>query len=197
MRITSAISSLVALLLIGLTLPTHALANSCPWHCKTWFDGCGNCTCVNGKVTECDKGPCRGTPNQRSRCIDPSHAAATRAQDCRWFGTAPFCNGSCPVGYHQKITSNRGDGKKCRRGSKVYCCRIIRGQSPASCLAYATHAIQQLERARERGCAVQGAEWNPNFDAHFDWCLRLSDMQSAVNGNNLRDQVLAQCQGRP
>lgn len=180
------------LLLIVTTNP--AASGSCPWHCKTWFDGCAECGCRNGEALDCDKGgPCRGTPGQRPRCIDPPQAAATDASDCRWFGTAPFCNGSCPVGYDHKLTSAKGDGKRCSSGSKVYCCKIRRGQSAAPCLAYAARAIEQLKAAQNRGCPVYGAEWNPNFDVHFDWCLQLSSMQQAVEGNNLRERRLTQC----
>lgn len=41
---------------------------------------------------------------------------------CKWFGTAPACNGSCPRGWTQTMTSKTGEGQRCFTGSKVRCC---------------------------------------------------------------------------
>ncbi|EJP62475.1 uncharacterized protein BBA_08559 [Beauveria bassiana ARSEF 2860] len=40
-------------------------------------------------------------------------------EDCRWYGTAPICEGSCPPGWRfvQREKLN------CWTGRKVYCCR--------------------------------------------------------------------------
>lgn len=40
-----------------------------------------------------------------------------------WFGRAPFCRGSCPSGWTQVRSSNRGDGALCWTGSKKLCRR--------------------------------------------------------------------------
>ncbi|KAM0744909.1 hypothetical protein ACQRIT_000293 [Beauveria bassiana] len=40
-------------------------------------------------------------------------------ETCLWFGTAPFCQGSCPAGW-RLIQRER---LNCWRGAKVYCCR--------------------------------------------------------------------------
>ena len=37
-------------------------------------------------------------------------------QNCKWFGTKPFCSGSCPRGWRQKRT------RRCTTGRQVYCC---------------------------------------------------------------------------
>jgi len=44
---------------------------------------------------------------------------------CKWFGTATLCNGECPKGSKEMMRSESGDGKKCRTGSKAYCCEYL------------------------------------------------------------------------
>ena len=48
---------------------------------------------------------------------------STPGRSCRWEGTAPLCNGSCPGGWTkaQPPTGSSG-GDACATGSKVYCC---------------------------------------------------------------------------
>ncbi|KAI8083861.1 hypothetical protein BDF21DRAFT_337238 [Thamnidium elegans] len=53
---------------------------------------------------------------------------------CEWFGTAPFCEGSCPPGWshegddrHSEVgpdgnESNPGFGLSCYTGTKALCC---------------------------------------------------------------------------
>ncbi|KAI0327667.1 hypothetical protein GY45DRAFT_1327315 [Cubamyces sp. BRFM 1775] len=49
--------------------------------------------------------------------------AGLDADPCFWSGTAPFCAGSCPVGYTECGRDSCGDGACCWTGYKVYCCR--------------------------------------------------------------------------
>lgn len=44
--------------------------------------------------------------------------------ECRWFGTAPKCEGSCPAGWTAGARSKTGDGERCIFGSKVRCCDL-------------------------------------------------------------------------
>ncbi|CEJ91351.1 hypothetical protein VHEMI07069 [[Torrubiella] hemipterigena] len=44
------------------------------------------------------------------------------AMSCYWDGTAPFCAGGCPDGYHEVERNDHGDGAKCWTGYKVKCC---------------------------------------------------------------------------
>ncbi len=42
---------------------------------------------------------------------------------CRWFGTAPKCEGACPAGWKQYGGDNDdGDGYHCYVGTKKMCC---------------------------------------------------------------------------
>ncbi len=43
-------------------------------------------------------------------------SSAAEAAECRWFGTAPLCEGECPSGWKAK------NHKQCFSGWKVYCC---------------------------------------------------------------------------
>jgi hypothetical protein len=43
-------------------------------------------------------------------------------EQCFWDGTAPFCEGRCPVGYKVVQMSECGDGRCCWTGWKVLCC---------------------------------------------------------------------------
>lgn len=170
-----------------------ANAKQCPWHCKVWLDdGCNTCSCVNGQVSDsdCEKAGCP-YPYAPGRCIDPPSAILDKASNCRWFGTAPFCDGSCPPGYSQRMRDQRGDGKKCASGSKVYCCAERRVIQPVSfCRTYADTAIAQHRRALDRGCSVSGPEWSQDFFHHINWCLMLESRQPAVNGQQYREQFL-------
>lgn len=48
------------------------------------------------------------------------------AEDCRWEGTAPLCDGSCRAGWKRSTPPQGSDsGSACWTGSKVYCCRDI------------------------------------------------------------------------
>lgn len=176
-------------------LPTQAHAQSCPWHCRVWLsDGCNTCSCNNGRIEDCTKAGCP-YPTAPGRCIDPHTAVLDHVRTCRWFGTAPFCSGSCPPGYHQKMRDRRGDGKKCVSGSKVYCCAERRVSQPVSfCRSYAETAIAQHRQALDRGCSVSGPEWSQNFYHHINWCLTLANVQLAVAGQQARAQFLqTQC----
>merc|ERR1719430_2939139 len=43
---------------------------------------------------------------------------------CYWDGEAPFCGGSCPVGYEECGRDDCGDGECCWTGHKACCCKI-------------------------------------------------------------------------
>jgi hypothetical protein len=45
---------------------------------------------------------------------------AMAAEECRWFGTRPFCDGQCPGGW--RYTGKR---ESCTSGSRRYCCRPV------------------------------------------------------------------------
>jgi hypothetical protein len=50
-------------------------------------------------------------------------ASAEAQQGCRWFGTAPVCDGRCPAGWSLKEFSGRGCvGTWFASGTKVLCC---------------------------------------------------------------------------
>jgi hypothetical protein len=49
----------------------------------------------------------------------PANAQVTG--QCRTFGTAPFCKGSCPANWIQKNRTS----KSCISGSKAVCCEIV------------------------------------------------------------------------
>ncbi|MDX6751938.1 hypothetical protein SH611_19195 [Geminicoccaceae bacterium 1502E] len=50
--------------------------------------------------------------------------------ECRWDGTAPFCEGSCGPGEQQRPPAPENlSGAGCVTGSKVYCCRSNTGTS--------------------------------------------------------------------
>ncbi|KAI0327670.1 hypothetical protein GY45DRAFT_1097053 [Cubamyces sp. BRFM 1775] len=64
---------------------------------------------------------------------DTALTNATSAVDpCFWSGTAPFCAGSCPVGYVDCARDGCGDGACCITGYKVFCCRSDEGLCPPS-----------------------------------------------------------------
>ena len=188
-------SGIVTLLLAPLMLVVLfsgvVLANSCPWHCTTWYDGCNRCDCINGKVQNCDRAGCV-TARQTPRCLVPAHASAYRSNSCKWYGTAPFCGGSCPLGQYQVLRSRRGDGKKCATGNKVYCCPTLRTTNqPAYCLEYAQRAINQYHRAVAKGCRVSGPVWHPGLDHHYNWCLTRASLSAAQTGDQSREVFLS------
>eukprot|EP00497_Spongosphaera_streptacantha_P000186 TRINITY_DN111_c0_g1_i7.p1 TRINITY_DN111_c0_g1~~TRINITY_DN111_c0_g1_i7.p1 ORF type:complete len:189 (+),score=31.96 TRINITY_DN111_c0_g1_i7:37-567(+) len=53
----------------------------CPMNCKSWFDGCNNCTCENGKVGACTemfcvspgKPKCNDEKEERPSCDDEGY----------------------------------------------------------------------------------------------------------------------------
>ena len=51
----------------------------------------------------------------------------------RWFGRAPFCNGSCPSGWTQIRTDRSGDGATCWTGEKVLCEDCSQQQETPEC----------------------------------------------------------------
>lgn len=65
--------------------------------------------------------------------LDAALTNVTSAADaCFWSGTAPFCAGSCPVGYVDCARDGCGDGACCITGYKVFCCRSNEGLCPLS-----------------------------------------------------------------
>ncbi len=170
---------------------TPAHAQACPWNCRVWLvDGCNTCSCNNGRIENCTKAGCR-YPQAPGRCVDPPSALLDLPRNCKWFGTAPFCRGSCPPGYNQRIRSQRGDGKKCVSGSKVYCCTERRVSLTVNfCRAYAETAIAQHRMALDRGCSVSGPVWSQDFFHHINWCLMLASEQQALAGQRARSQFI-------
>ncbi|KAI0658365.1 hypothetical protein C8Q70DRAFT_995213 [Cubamyces menziesii] len=64
---------------------------------------------------------------------DAALTNVTSAVDpCFWSGTAPFCAGSCPVGYVDCGRDGCGDGACCITGIKVFCCLSGQGLCPTS-----------------------------------------------------------------
>jgi len=60
-------------------------------------------------------------------------AEQTPEANCYWAGSAPFCSGTCPVGYREQNKDKKGDGSKCWSGYKAYCCRdnVVPTSAPA------------------------------------------------------------------
>jgi hypothetical protein len=62
--------------------------------------------------------------------------------------------------------------------------------SPGFCANYANTAVRQFERSR-RCFGGMNAMWQPNYQAHFGWCLRVSEgaafEQDAIRRARLRD----------
>ena len=53
----------------------------------------------------------------------------------KWYGTAPFCDGSCPNRCEQLARSKSGDGGSCWSGTKVQCrCSTPSGPDESSCI---------------------------------------------------------------
>ncbi|KYK58539.1 hypothetical protein DCS_05556 [Drechmeria coniospora] len=69
------------------------------------------------------------TPGQRQRLRDLWQMFRSR-KDCQWFGTAPFCDGTCPDGWRAHHGDPSGDGDKCLTGHKTYCCPLVRSLLP-------------------------------------------------------------------
>jgi hypothetical protein len=50
---------------------------------------------------------------------------AASAKECRWFGTAPLCDGECPAGWKLENLSGSGCiGTWGVSGTKAYCCKV-------------------------------------------------------------------------
>ena len=54
----------------------------------------------------------------------PGNAEAKRevTGECKWFGTAPLCDGECPKGWTLTKHSKTGGGNPCLTGSYARCC---------------------------------------------------------------------------
>lgn len=67
-----------------------------------------------------------------------TNSPSAAIQECRWFGTKPFCDGKCPSGW-----SYTGRREGCTTGSRRYCCREvarppISGPVPQTCRWFGT-----------------------------------------------------------
>ena len=54
--------------------------------------------------------------------------SAEAAEECKVFGTAPFCAGHCPAGWRgtgEVMMGGSGQGQGCLTGRKVRCCRTV------------------------------------------------------------------------
>lgn len=64
--------------------------------------------------------------------------SASAVQECKWFGTKPFCDGKCPSGWNYT-----GQRQSCTTGSRRYCCREVAsaplpGSVPQTCRWFGT-----------------------------------------------------------
>jgi hypothetical protein len=131
------------------------------------------------------------------------YGTEAQAEDCQWYGTAPFCDGSCPDDRYQ-VRRARG---KCITGHKVYCCvvPVDKATTPtakpkpkplfddeAICNAYAMGAVQDFYAAkRNSACGVEAdARWHPKRALHFNWCMQGGDTGSE---NTARKNILVKC----
>lgn len=109
--------------------------------CK--FFGCaplGFGTCPSGwtEVTESnedthDRDGINCVSGKKIYCCPPESPAPPppppKKNECKFFGTAPLCDGKCPPGWKDMKTNSIGghdsigrDGEKCLLGKKVFCC---------------------------------------------------------------------------
>merc|ERR1712212_1400675 len=103
-----------------------------PWsHCTTVCKEkstdlrCSKCTKArsrNKHPEEHGGKPCDGKSFQESECTSAEYCPARKV--CSWYGVAPFCKeAECPSGSQYQRKSKIGDGAKCWKGWKVYCCK--------------------------------------------------------------------------
>jgi hypothetical protein len=60
-----------------------------------------------------------------------SFGTEASAKECKWFGTAPFCNGRCPSGWSLENFSGKGCiGTWGISGTKALCCRVEKPCGP-------------------------------------------------------------------
>lgn len=67
-----------------------------------------------------------------------ANSPSTALQECKWFGTKPFCDGKCPSGWNYT-----GKREGCTTGSRRYCCREVAsapipGPVPQTCRWFGT-----------------------------------------------------------
>lgn len=121
-----------AFALFTLEIPLAA-AQSCRWAGTAPFCN-GECSTSEAEVIRLDAIPnfwvppfVHVNPPFGSSCATGTKAlccsTGRSSNECRWDGTAPFCNGSCQPGETQsQPPPGSNGGSSCWRGSKVYCC---------------------------------------------------------------------------
>ncbi len=90
-----------------------------------------------------------------------AHGDYSVGYNYRWFGTAPFCRGSCPSGWSPMRRDKSGDGKRCVSGWKVYCRRLATTLPP--CHSHEVRRPPEIARACGFGWSARGTRrvgWN-------------------------------------
>lgn len=119
------IASAITLLFVAMALTggDALAARECRWFgTKPFCDG----KCPTGWTYTGNREPCT-TGSRRECCREVARAPlpSPRPQECRWFGTKPFCDGKCPSGWQYT-----GKREPCTTGSRRYCCTLLPAIEP-------------------------------------------------------------------
>jgi len=72
------------------------------------------------------------------------------------------------------------------------------GRSPEvsrqrSCQDYARNAVSHQQRNQGARCGLRGPQWNPNYNDHFNWCMRGENLKYTQVEQRKRQDALARC----
>jgi len=90
---------------------------------------------------------------------------AAGAKECRWFGTAPLCDGECPAGWKLENLSGSGCvGTWGVSGTKAYCCKVEAACGPGK---YGTTSTLPQKPVKKLGKQFGVAKANDDVDIYM------------------------------
>jgi hypothetical protein len=115
-----------------------------------------------------------------------NNAALTRPVSADWNGIVAVqaCNTNPPIGSNCDSWSNfQADMPKAMPALST--------PNDEFCNWYAAEAVARAGQGAK--CGLTGARWDPNKQAHYDWCIQQKSQQQGWSEHNARLGALADC----
>ena len=116
------------------------------------------------------------------------------AKKCGYSGSAWHSDYNSHYGWCMTAERSAIDGGTRFRDDELKKCGAA-GDNRARCDQYARTAVAQNQENLNRKCGFGGDAWNANYNAHFDWCMRV-DRSWPDSENRKRQESLNRCAPR-
>jgi len=92
----------------------------------------------------------------------------------------------------RQVRQSEAEAATNSRAKAIEKCSLRRKPVKGGCDRYARTAVRQNDRNRKNRCGYKGKGWHSNYDAHFQWCRKVSKADADAVTED-REKKLRQC----